>query len=71
MVPVNASLPYGSPRSAEWEEIKVRTVHRGRHWRVEEIAVFAWKDLLKITRYFSLGAPAEFSDGHETTAVPF
>ena len=47
MVPVNASLPYGSPRPAEWEEIKVRTVHRGRHWRVEEIAVFCLKRLAK------------------------
>jgi len=27
-------LPYGAPRSAACKQLKVRTVHRGWHWRV-------------------------------------
>jgi hypothetical protein len=33
------SRPYDAPRSAACEELNVRTVHRGRHWRVTEFSV--------------------------------
>jgi hypothetical protein len=36
VVPLNVSQLYGAPRPAACEEYKVRTVQRGRYWRVQD-----------------------------------